>query len=156
MFLLLLILVCFSAVQGENRGTYFVKPNSPSATCQSQPCYSLEYYLQNELKLFTQSNVTLKFLPGIHLLVFEQPVQIKDVQNFAMIGGNWNGNWKKSAQTSEVRCKGSVGFKITFSHNVTIEDLTFTNCGMVIAYKGEWLYKAALLIENVTDLFIQE
>jgi len=69
-----------------------------------------------------------------------------------MIGGEiWNGNWKKSTQTSEVRCKGSVGFKITFSHNVTIENLTFTNCGMLLPYKGEWLYKAALLIENVTD-----
>jgi len=85
------MLVCSSRVHGGSGGTYFVKPNSPSATCPSQPCYSLEYYLQNASELFTQSNVTLKFLSGIHFVEYDQPAEINYVYNFTKIGAEiWN------------------------------------------------------------------
>jgi len=156
MFLLLLILVCFSAVQGGNGGTYFVTPNSPSATCPSQPCYSLEYYLQNASDLFTQSNVTLKFLPGIHLVDYHLPVSIKHVENFAMIGAKtWNRNthaWEIPIPTSEIRCQGSFGFEIIFSSEVSIQNLLFTYCGAIYG-KGRQ-FKIVLLIEEVIDLLV--
>jgi len=156
MFVLLLMLVCSSRVHGGSGGTYFVKPNSPSATCPSQPCYSLEYYLQNASELFTQSNVTLKFLPGIHLVDYDLPVTIKHVENFTMIGAKiWNRNihaWEIPIPTSEIRCRGSFGFEIIFSCEVSIQNLLFTNCGAI--YGQGRSFKTVLLIEEVINLSV--
>ena len=156
MFALLLMLVCSSTVYAGSGGTYFVKPNSPSTTCPSQPCYTLEYYVQSVPELFTQSNVTLNFLSGVHLL--HHLVKIKHVENFTMIGAEDRiantDPWKIPIPSSEIMCQGSVGLKIGLSRNVSIKSLTFSNCGAIVVYKVKWLYKAALLIENVTDLSI--
>jgi len=158
--LLMLMIVLCSTVHVGSGGTYFVKPNinNPSTTCPSQPCYSLEYYLQNASEVFTQSNVTLKFLPGIHLLDCDQPVQIKNVENFTIFGARiWNANadsWKNPIPSSEIMCQGTVGFRIVLSRNISIQNLIFTKCGAILTYKGNSSYKAALLMENVTDVTI--
>ena len=47
----------------------------------------------------------------------------------------------------EIKCQGSVGFNITSSTNVTIQNLLFTNCGMVY-------HIATLYILHVTNLSI--
>ena len=157
MFLLLLMLVCSSTVHVRSGGTYFVKPNNHSTTCPCQPCYSLEYYLQNASELFTQSNVTLKFLSGIHLVEYDQSVKINCVQNFTMIGAEiWNENtnaWDIPIPTSEIRCRGSFGFEIIFSYEVSIQNLLFTNCGAIHRQGGrKQQFKTVLSIEEVVDL----
>jgi len=91
--------------------------------------------LQNASELFTQSNVTLKFLSGIHLVEYDQSVKINCVQNFTMIGAEiWNENtnaWDIPIPTSEIRCRGSFGFEIMFSYEVSVQNLLFTNCGAI-------------------------
>ena len=158
MFVLLLMIVCgcSSTVHAGSGGTYFVKPSIPSTTCPGQPCYTLEYYVQNAPEVFTQSNVTLKFLSGVHLLDYDQPVKIKYVENFAMFGaeirdGN-TGAWEIPIPSSEIRCRGSFGFEITFSNNVTIQNLLFTNCGALYdQQQRKQPFKIVLVIAEVVD-----
>ena len=159
MFALLLMLVCSSSVNAGSGGTYFVKPNSPSTTCPSEPCHPLEYYVQNTPELFTKSNVTLKFLSGVHLLDYDQLVKIKYVENFAMIGAEiWDGNtgaWPEiPIPSSEIRCRGSFGFEIAFSYNVSVQNLLFTNCGAIYSQRkgNKQLLKIVLSIVEVVGL----
>ena len=161
MFVLRLMIVCgcSSTVHAGSGGTYFVKPSIPSTTCPGQPCYTLEYYVLNAPEVFTQSNVTLKFLSGVHLLDYDQPVKIKYVENFAMFGaeirdGN-TGAWEIPIPSSEIRCRGSFGFEITFSYNVSIQNLLFTNCGALYdQQQGKQPFKIVLAIAEVVDFSV--
>ena len=155
MLIFLLLLACASTVHRGCGDTYYVRPNDATRLCPAFPaeCNTLDYYVQNQRELFYSSiNVTLQFLAGIHLLQAEQAVLIEMVLDFTMIGRQ---NWSITADALEkmppsayeIKCQGSVGFNITSSTNVNIQNLLFTNCGTVY-------HIATLYILHVTNLSI--
>ena len=150
--LIFLLLVC--AVHHGYGHTYYVKPSNSKTACPGKPCYTLNYYIQNEPQLFNESvNTTLEFLPGIHILDGDQPVPIELVKNFMMIGSE---SLNKATETweipVEIRCQGSIGFNIAFSINVFIRNLVLTKCGAI--YHGNENFAAALMIYQVFNLSI--
>ena len=150
--LIFLLLVC--AVHHGYGHTYYVKPSNSKTACPGKPCYTLNYYIQNEPQLFNESvNTTLEFLPGIHILDGDQPVPIELVKNFTMIGSE---SLNKATETweipVEIRCQGSIGFNIAFSINVFIRNLVLTKCGAI--YHGNENFAAALMIYQVFNLSI--
>ena len=155
MLILLLLLVCASTVHRGCGDTFYVRPSDATRLCPAYPaeCNTLDYYVQNQRELFHSSiNVTLQFLAGIHLLQAEQAVLIEMVVDFTMIGRqNWNitadALEEMPPSAYEIKCQGSVGFNITSSTNVNIQNLLFTNCGMVY-------HIATLYILQVTNLSI--
>ena len=155
MLFLLLLLVCASTVHHGRGDTYYVRPSDITTICPPYPaeCNTIDYYVHNYRHLFHGSiNTTFQFLAGTHVLEGEQAVLIESVANFAMIGRQ---NWNLTADASEempisayeIRCQGSVGFNITSSANVSIQNLLFTNCGAVY-------HIATLYILQVTNLSI--
>ena len=150
--LIFLLLVC--AVHHGCGHTYYVKPSNSKAACPGKPCYTLNYYIQNEPQLFNESvNTTLEFLPGIHILDGDQPVPIELVKNFTMIGSE---SLNKATETweipVEIRCQGLIGFNIAFSTNVFVHNLVLTKCGA--SYHENVNFAAALMIYQVFNLSI--
>ena len=158
MLLLLLLLVCASTVhhgRGVGGETYYVRPSDITTICPPYPaeCNTIDYYIHNYRDLFHSSiNTTFQFLAGTHVLEGEQAVLIQRVANFAMIGRqDWNitadALEEMPISAYEIRCQGSVGFNITSSTNVSIQNLLFTNCGAVY-------HIATIYILQVTNLSI--
>ena len=85
-FLLVILLVL--APYLSDATVYYVKPTEPhygSIPCLVRPCYTLEEYVDNATRLFhSVSNITVRLLPGIHILNFE--VGVIRVSNFTFMG----------------------------------------------------------------------
>ena len=86
-------------------------------------CHTLFEYLLNTTVHFT-SNTTLHFLTGNHSAVFSQPttlpVVISDVSNLALVGPEVGPG---EPPLASIWCDYTVQFRISNSHNVTLQDL---------------------------------
>ena len=83
-----------------------------------QPCYTLQYYVNNSN---FSSNSTFLLLKGVHTL--HSIAEIRNVTNLALIG--------VGSEDSKVQCEGPAGlfFRQMIHGNLTISNLMFSNCG---------------------------
>ena len=139
---LTILLITTTAVDcsnDENWGVYYVKP-SEAEQCSPhlQPCYTLQYYVNNSN---FSSKCTFLFLKGLHIL--HGIAKIRNATNLALIG--------VGSEDSKIQCEGHAGlyFKQMIHGNLTISNLTFSNCG---AESADGLPCGALVLDTVFDL----
>ena len=124
----------------ESWNVYYVKP-SQAEQCSPhlQPCYTLQYYVNNSN---FSSNSTFLFLRGLHVL--HSIAEIRNSGNLALIGVS-------GCKDIKIQCKGPAGlfFRQMIHGNLTISNLTFSNCG---AESADGLPCGALLLDAVFDL----
>ena len=137
----LLTAVSLAACSNDERwSVYYVRPSEPKqCSLHLQPCYTLQYYVNNSN---FSSNSTFLFLKGSHAL--HSIAEIKNKGNLALIGVSERGDIK-------IQCKGPAGlfFRQMIHGNLTISNLTFSNCG---AESADGLPCGALLLDTVVDL----
>ena len=120
-------------------GVYYVKP-SETEQCSPhlQPCYTLQYYVNNSN---FSSNRTFLFLKGLHIL--HGIAEIRNATNLALIG--------VGPEKCKIQCKVPAGlfFRQMIHGNLTISNLMFSNCG---AESADCLPFGALVLDTVFDL----
>ena len=103
--------------------------------CPGDPCHPLSYYEQRVPQYFL-SDTTMVFLNGTHYLEALQPLIIKDIENFTMVGsgGFTNGLQGLLEARSKIKCLGThrSGFNFINVTGIHIENLTFTHCGQEV------------------------
>ena len=121
---------------------YTVTPDDhycPNTTCHR--CHNLQHYLLNITKYFT-SNTQLLFLPGLHYL--HTDLIIQNVHNISLIGSTANG----TTLDTVMWCVPSIGILMTNITNLTIKNVTFTDC------MANFSLKDMILIKNESFVFI--
>ena len=121
----------------ETWSVYYVKP-SEAEECP-QPCHTLQYYVNNSN---FSSNSTFLFLKGLHTL--QGTADIRNVHDLAFIGIG-------DPEKCKIQCQLPAGFyfKQMIHGNLTISNLTFSNCG---AESADGLPCGALVLDTVFDL----
>ena len=139
---LIVALITITAVDCSNDerwSVYYVKPSeAEQCSLHRQPCHTLQYYVNNSN---FSSNSTFLLLKGVHTL--HSIAEIRNVTNLALIG--------VGSEDSKVQCEGPAGlfFRQMIHGNLTISNLTFSNCG---AESADGLPCGALVLDTVVDL----
>ena len=85
------------------------------------------------------SDITVMFLNGTHYLEALQPLVIKDIENFSMIGSDrfTVGLEDLLELSSKIKCVGSYlsGFNFINVTGIHIENLTLTYCGQEVIFE---------------------
>ena len=151
----IMILLAILTVAQVTVDIYYVKPSHNSSlpySCPSSyPCHTLQYYVRNKTALF-ESNSTLKFLPGIHILESNEankPTTIENVHNLKLIGNDTFVNNTMLVPSSQIHCNGSGGLLFTAMCGLFIGNLLFSRCGAVLPWPFDGRYRAALAIGNI-------
>ena len=98
-----------------------VVPDHPNTiNCPSQPCTTLDDLLLNN-SLSDISNVEFKLLPGVYDVTSN--IVIQRVHNVSFVGVEY------ASMDVMLKCFNSVSFQVISSYNVTISNLSFTQCG---------------------------
>ena len=121
----------------ETWSVYYVKP-SEAEEC-SQPCHTLQYYVNNSN---FSSNSTFLFLKGLHTV--QSTADIRNVHDLAFIG-------IADPKKCKIQCQLPAGFyfKQMIHGNLSISNLTFSNCGVKSV---DGLPSGALVLDTVFDL----
>ena len=136
--LLCAVLLAVVSIPVCTTSTVYVRPDYHHAYCPGELCYSLSHYLKNVPQYFA-SNTTMVFLNGTHYLEALQPLIIKDIENFTMVGsgGFTIGLEDLPEAMSKIECDGTnvSGFNFINVSGIHIENLTFTYCGQEVEFK---------------------
>ena len=119
-YLLLFLLVCADSAYSQVH--YYITP-SLNVPCSQDPCLTLSQFAADSTSyLDNETNITLSFLPGNHLL--DRELSLSCADNFSMkkdIGGNG---------TVFVQCASQSGrFNISETTFATVQGLHFVGCG---------------------------
>ena len=129
--------------------TYYVKPSGSSDCPSGLPCETLDHYVSNATRYFTD-NTVFTFLPGIHSL--SSSTEINSVTNVTLHGSS-----EVYADNPIIKCTDSSGLIFTHSMEIKIAYLSFVSCGqplpLCIQRDGE-IAQAALAFGHVTDLVV--
>jgi len=117
---------------------YYVKPTLDTKC--SEQCYTLSHYISNSQHYFV-SNVTFRFLPGIFILESNQPLSIRNIASFSLIGSEWctianltNGGYQYPIPVSEIECIGRTGLVFSDGSDVMIKQLRIQNCHVGLGF----------------------
>ena len=116
---------------------YYVIPTIGNQSCPTdQVCHTLSYYISN---ITLPSNVTLLFINGEHLLLTNEVLHIKGINNVTLLGqGQWVQGFHQSVMQSSVIIKctynTSIAINVYATTVIYINNLTITHCsrGIVI------------------------
>ena len=103
--------------------TIFIKTNSSSdRQCPAEPCLTLQEFISYHHRV--ESNTTLKFLPGNHVILFatRMNISIMDVVNVTLTGVS-------DHQSSVIHCVSEFSVIAINVQNLTISNLSFFGCG---------------------------
>ena len=138
--------------------TIFIKINNSSDhQCPAEPCLTLQNFLSYRHRV--ESNTTLKFLPGNHVILFatRTNISVMDVVNVTLTGVS-------DQQSSVIHCMSEFSVIAINVQNFTISKLFFSGCGAPIpegtvplqdssiTFKSATLF--LLLVSNVSILDI--
>ena len=162
------------AVGTPNGQVYYVLPQGTSnSICphDGNLCTDINTYAQNVWKYFL-SNTTFIFLPGNHFLEIKNIVNIQDVDTLNLVS-NGNFKWSSIANDSieynfdqynddssvtykeslaSIACTGSSGFSFFNVTNLSLINITITNCGV---YSLQTSLNASIHLINVSSLLMQ-
>jgi len=116
MWILLLLTVHFISATK----VYYVVPTH-NVRCPSQPCATLNQYLQFNSTLSFVSDVEYRFLPGQHKV--NSNLLIHHVNKFSLTGS--------AKSLTLLQCQYGVYISVQFSSNVTITGVAITRCGNI-------------------------
>ena len=129
--LLLLPFICLPCTAQD---TFYVTPSVNESACDGRdPCNTLSGYTaaavtqSGPFDSIPDSNVTLIFLPGSHLIE-DISVVIFSVASFTMVGD--------PGFRTEINCTESLRFGFMDIREVSISDLTFLSCGLDVIAVG--------------------
>ena len=134
---LLLLLILANCISAEH---YHIVPNDSTSQCQrysAGTCFTLAEFASNISHLDLSNHLTLRFLPGEHLLT--ERLAVTGPQNIALRGQN-------TSNSSTIKCQGTSGFEFGDIQSLNVEYMEFTGCGNV-------LYGGAISI-NTVDMFL--
>ena len=97
--------------------TLHVTPTSTNTSCPTHPCLTLSEYAQDPGQYFSDSNITLQFLPGNHTL--DVNLTITNINQLEIHG---------AVLPTRVVCKPRVGFTFSNIHRMSIDGLAFVAC----------------------------
>ena len=97
--------------------TLHVRPTSTNTSCPTHPCHTLSEYAQDPGQYFSDSNLTLTFLPGNHSLDIN--LIITNINQLEIHG---------ALLPTRVVCKYHVGFAFSNIYRVSIDGLAFVSC----------------------------
>ena len=123
---------------------YYVTPTTGNQNCPTdQECHTLSYYINN---IILPSNVILLFINGEHVLNEHEGLQIKGLNNVALVGqGQWVQGFHWSVMQSSVIIKCTyntqLAINVSATTSIQIHGLTFANC-----YEG-------IFITSVSDVY---
>lgn len=120
-----------------------------NSSCPVQECHNLSYYLQNARQTFI-SNTTVVFLQGTHLVEAEGTIMIENVTNLRLVGSHSHSH-PPNQQFHKILCLSSAAFAFQKGRNISIDNLVFSNCGIVVAG-----HPAALYFDQVVGLSISQ
>ena len=120
---------------------YCVTPTTTS--CSSCPhtfikCTTLSEFVQEAKSFFADSNITMLFLPGDHIL--DTNVTVSNVVRLTMRGESSSGN------KTTIVCSRLVGFSFTSTVELKIDSLAFTSCSR--KYCSSSFSSYALLLQS--------
>ena len=106
--LLCAVLLAVTSIPVCTTSTIYVRPEYHHTHCPGEPCHPLSYYKQRVSQYFA-SDTTMVFLNGTHYLEALQPLVIKDIENFTMVGsgGFTIGLEDLPEARSKIECIGS-------------------------------------------------
>ena len=136
---LFIILLCANFTPCQSAAKLCVIPTEHSPCTCSVPCHTLEYYLsQRNSEIYTESNLTLEFLPGIHLvnLTFSS----SNRTGFSLTGSN--------ATIDLTNLTTSSWFTLYDSSNISFSNLDF------LQERKCDLQTYILDFHNITDLLL--
>ena len=116
--LLLILASCVSA------GHYYIVSDDSRSMCQSYPtgtCFTLAEF---DKYFDPDSDITLSFLPGEHLLTERLTINGIYTRNVTLTGEN---------SLSTIKCQGTSGFEFNNVQSLNVAYLEFTGCGNVIS-----------------------
>ena len=107
----------------------FIKTNSSDHQCPAQPCLTLEKFISYHHRV--ESDTTLKFLPGNHVLSFatKTSISVMDVENVTLTGVS-------DHQSSVIHCVSEFSVVAINVQNLMISNLFFFGCGAPVRDKG--------------------
>ena len=94
-----------------------VRPTSTNTSCPTHPCLTLSEYAQDPGQYFSDSNITLQFLPGNHTLDIN--LNITNINQMEIHG---------AVLPTRVVCNSDVGFTFSNIHRMSIDGLAFVAC----------------------------
>lgn len=164
---------CLSISAAQYVHTYYVTPDLTSTYCGDFPCKNLNFYIQNK-SLFSVSNTTLIFLPGVHNLNINGLVFFENLENIQLLGSDESKAVKYTiAQMVEaygfdsyseddsisyfessatILCTSPSAFLFRNITNLKISNLTMLNCG---TYSEATSYNASVHMVDVQDLTME-
>ena len=97
--------------------TLHVRPTSTNTSCPTHPCHTLSEYAQDPGQYFSDSNLTLTFLPGNHTLDIN--LIITNINQLEIHG---------AVLPTRVVCDSRVGFTFSNISKLSIDGLAFVAC----------------------------
>ena len=144
-----------SILLGQVTGAiYYVVPTIGNQSCPTdQECHTLSYYI-NYISL--PSNVSLLFLNGEHILNEYKGLQIKGLNNVALLGqGQWVQGFHWSVMQSSVIIKCAnipLAIYVSATTAIQISGLTFANCdGGIFITTVSYSYFNNLSVQNSSN-----
>ena len=127
---------------------YILPDNVSDVNCPAQPCATLGQYLLDNGSLPVLSDVEYHFLPGEHHVV--NNVDIEKAFNFSLIGFGLS--------PAKLVCISHYFVGVSFSFNVTIRNLAFSQCNGVLYnnFTIDQYIVASLLIYNCSHCKVED
>ena len=97
--------------------TLHVRPTSTNTSCPTHPCQTLSEYAHDPGRYFSDSNLTLTFLPGSHTLDIN--LIITNIHQLKVHG---------ALLPTRIVCDSHVGFAFSNIHRMSIDGLAFVAC----------------------------
>jgi len=137
------LLCCLSDVQGITE--YCVKPTEfDYISCPGEPCHTLNYFASNTHN--TWSDVVLRFLPGNHSL--NRSLYISNNSNLYLT--TFHPVTSIQNLSVSIHCPSIANFHCYNVSNITIDGLSFHNCGIPEKY----LFDTSAEGTNVTNFWV--
>ena len=154
LFQVLLVWLLSAPISADHDASvYYVVPYNSTTPCPCNPetCNSLNYYFQKAEQYF-QSNTTIRFLKGTHILTNSSTIWIQRVENLTFMGDKAlvPGQLGLLVPSSQIHCTQSAGFGFVSSQQLSIQNLLFSRCGGMLGFDGT--VHAALALGNITDV----
>ena len=125
-FLTLALTVVLLALPSLTCGvTLHVRPTSTNISCPTHPCQTLAEYAQDPGQYFSDSNLTLHFLPGNHTLGIN--LTITNISQLEIHG---------ALLPTRVVCTSHVGFTFSNISRVSIDGLAFIACASASVFRN--------------------
>ena len=149
-FLTLALTVVLLALPSLTCGvTLHVRPTSTNISCPTHPCQTLAEYAQDPGQYFSDSNLTLHFLPGNHTLGIN--LTITNISQLEIHG---------AVLPTRVVCDSHVGFAFSNIHRMSIDGLSFVSCarsGYTDHYKTYYgLHLLSVPMAEIIDCTFQD